>query len=292
MAIMSPDELEQRLQNVNPTLANVVRQMYQESGGRIGVTGHGGWRDSAQQAKMYQDYLNGGNLAAKPGSSMHEKGLAIDFAVEGDDYGYLASVASKYGLVNSVDGEPWHYTMGDDVQAEGFDQQLSYDVGETENPEDALANRLNAVFSMIEGGGPAGTESAGYTHTAVQELAGQEPGAIAQSASLGALTGNAMGQYALQKFKEYGWSPAELQALTILWNKESGDPRNTTEITWNPNADNPTSSAAGIAQKMTSIHGPVEPSYQGQIDWGLEYIMGRYGSPSKALAFHQKNNWY
>ena len=43
---------------------------------------------------------------------------------------------------------------------------------------------------------------------------------------------------------------------------------------------------------MTSIHGPVEGSAAGQAEWGLKYISDRYGSPSRALAFHNRNNWY
>jgi hypothetical protein len=29
-----------------------------------------------------------------------------------------------------------------------------------------------------------------------------------------------------------------------------------------------------------------------QIELGLKYIEHRYGSPSKALAFHNRNGWY
>jgi hypothetical protein len=83
--------------------------------------------------------------------------------------------------------------------------------------------------------------------------------------------------------EKYGWGPTELKSLIKLWDKESG---------WNPQARNKSSSAAGIAQKMQSIHGAVEPSGEGQIDWGLQYIANRYGSPSAALKFHLKNNWY
>lgn len=84
--------------------------------------------------------------------------------------------------------------------------------------------------------------------------------------------------------KQYGWgSGAEWNALSRLITKESG---------WNPNAANPTSSARGLFQKMTSIHGPVESTPAGQAQWGLNYIRGRYGSPSRALAFHNANNYY
>jgi hypothetical protein len=77
-------------------------------------------------------------------------------------------------------------------------------------------------------------------------------------------------------------------ALRTLWQKESG---------WRTNADNPTSDAYGIPQslpgsKMASAGSDWKSNPATQIRWGLRYIKGRYGSPSKALAFHRANNWY
>lgn len=72
----------------------------------------------------------------------------------------------------------------------------------------------------------------------------------------------------------FGWTGSEWNALYDLVNRESG---------WNPDADNPSSSAAGLFQKMTNLHGPLEPTLEGQISWGLNYIHDRYGTPSAAL---------
>jgi LAS superfamily LD-carboxypeptidase LdcB len=53
---------------------------------------------------------------ARPGTSMHEQGLAIDFTVGGTTIGYgsaaydwLQAHAADYGLFNLA-GEPWHYS--------------------------------------------------------------------------------------------------------------------------------------------------------------------------------------
>ncbi|MEU7814133.1 NlpC/P60 family protein [Pseudonocardia sp. NPDC049154] len=82
----------------------------------------------------------------------------------------------------------------------------------------------------------------------------------------------------------YGWNTgAQWAALDRLIQKESS---------WNPNARNPRSSAAGLFQKMQSIHGPVEPTPGGQALWGLNYIRGRYGDPIAALAFHNARGHY
>ena len=72
----------------------------------------------------------------------------------------------------------------------------------------------------------------------------------------------------------------EWKALFTLWNKESR---------WDYTADNPRSSAYGIPQMLNMPEGT--PMVK-QIDLGLKYIKHRYGSPSRALAFHKQNGWY
>lgn len=90
----------------------------------------------------------------------------------------------------------------------------------------------------------------------------------------------------------YGWEGAEWMALQKLWNQESG---------FNNHADNPSSHAYGIAQALpyTKMPKAAWPESAGgksdattQIKWGLQYIKGRYGSPSKAWAHEVANNWY
>lgn len=86
-----------------------------------------------------------------------------------------------------------------------------------------------------------------------------------------------------QMAAQRGWTGAEWDALNWIISRESS---------WNPNAANPTSSARGLFQKMTSLHGPVEATPQGQAQWGMDYIAGRYGSPTKARSFWERNHWY
>ena len=92
--------------------------------------------------------------------------------------------------------------------------------------------------------------------------------------------------YARQQLARYGFDdPREWDALYRLWQKESG---------WNPNAVNRSSGAWGIAQTLPSAHPNVRRNSDGraQIDWGLNYILGRYGRPSQAWAHSQRKNWY
>lgn len=86
----------------------------------------------------------------------------------------------------------------------------------------------------------------------------------------------------------FGWNnPTELGAWYTLGMKESG---------WRNTAQNPTSTAYGIGQfldatwKGYGIPKTSDPALQ--VEAMARYIKARYGSPSRALAFHLKNNWY
>lgn len=98
----------------------------------------------------------------------------------------------------------------------------------------------------------------------------------------GDLQNYAYGQLA----NRYGISDeAERSALFKLWQRESS---------WNPNAVNASSGAWGIAQTLPSAHPNVRRNNNGraQIDWGLDYIMKRYGRPSSAWNHSERTNWY
>lgn len=91
--------------------------------------------------------------------------------------------------------------------------------------------------------------------------------------------------------KRAGWTGAEWEALKTLWTNESG---------WDNNAQNPTSTAYGIAQFLDSTWGAM--GYQKtsdpatQIAAGIKYIKSRpdYGTPSRALALWNSRSphWY
>ena len=86
----------------------------------------------------------------------------------------------------------------------------------------------------------------------------------------------------------YEWTEADFISLVNLWNRESG---------WNPNSHNSRTGAHGIPQalpgnKMSSEGSDWRTNGQTQIRWGLKYIAGRYGSPSKAWEHFLKKHWY
>ncbi len=66
-----------------------------------------GFRSRAQQERLYALYLSGrGNLAARPGTSKHERGLAIDHAPHSTPS--MRQIARDFRLHYPVRGEPWH----------------------------------------------------------------------------------------------------------------------------------------------------------------------------------------
>ncbi|HET6836237.1 MAG TPA: M15 family metallopeptidase [Acidimicrobiales bacterium] len=89
----------------------------------------GGYRDPAQQVALRRAHCGSSDYAiyqapssacspptARPGTSMHEKGLAIDFTCGGGTIGggsacfaWLEGHAARYGLYN-LPSEPWHWS--------------------------------------------------------------------------------------------------------------------------------------------------------------------------------------
>lgn len=93
--------------------------------------------------------------------------------------------------------------------------------------------------------------------------------------------------YAYGAVASRGWGEDQYSCLVSLWNKESG---------WRVNAANP-SGAYGIPQalpgsKMSSAGSDWETSAATQIEWGLGYISGRYGTPCGAWGHSVDVGWY
>ncbi|KOG33238.1 transglycosylase SLT domain-containing protein [Streptomyces resistomycificus] len=69
------------------------------------------------------------------------------------------------------------------------------------------------------------------------------------------------------------------------------------ESGWDVDATNASSGAYGLVQalpgsKMASAGSDWKTSAATQIEWGLDYMNSRYGSPTGAWAFWQANGWY
>ncbi|MFL5359050.1 peptidoglycan-binding protein [Archangium sp.] len=77
------------------------------------LTVNSAFRSMEQQRALYQAYLNGtGNLAARPGYSNHQGGIALDINVgstSSSTYRWLAAHAKSFGFVRTVPSEAWHW---------------------------------------------------------------------------------------------------------------------------------------------------------------------------------------
>ena len=122
---------------------------------------------------------------------------------------------------------------------------------------------------------------------AAQQSAAQQAAAAQQQAAPAApaaASGGSYQDYALQKL---GGDQSQFSCLQNLWGKESK---------WNPNAQNPSSTAYGIPQFLDSTWAgtgiaKTSDGYR-QIDAGLIYIDSRYGSPCGAWSHSQSTGWY
>ncbi len=94
--------------------------------------------------------------------------------------------------------------------------------------------------------------------------------------------------YAAGVLPGYGWGSEQFRCLDLLWMRESG---------WRADAYNASSGAYGIPQslpgsKMAAAGADWRTNAATQINWGLSYISGRYGSPCSAWAHSEAYNWY
>jgi hypothetical protein len=113
------------------------------------------------------------------------------------------------------------------------------------------------------------------------EAAAARPG---QGTSAAVAPSGSYQDYAMGKL---GGDGSQFSCLESLWGKESG---------WNPNAQNPSSTAYGIPQFLDSTWAgtgiaKTSDGYR-QIDAGLIYIDERYGSPCGAWSHSQSTGWY
>lgn len=94
------------MNGVDPLLVSGFMQLAQVC--KISATS--GYRDTAKQAESYQEYLEGKNPypVAKPGSSNHERGLAID--VDGD-LACAHANAARFGLHFPFGNDPIHMEL-------------------------------------------------------------------------------------------------------------------------------------------------------------------------------------
>jgi hypothetical protein len=94
----------------------MLQAMFNDAPGYVGITGMGGYRSSAEQKILYDKYLRGeGPLAAKPGQSNHNHGLAADLSYGSNEVKqWVLANAHRYGMAMPLlaQGEDWHIEPG------------------------------------------------------------------------------------------------------------------------------------------------------------------------------------
>ena len=70
-----------------------------------------GFRGMKKQEELYDKWIKKiGNLAAKPGYSNHQNGIALDLnASQRGVFSWLAKNAATYGFCRTVPKENWHW---------------------------------------------------------------------------------------------------------------------------------------------------------------------------------------
>ena len=205
---------------------------------------------------------------------------------------WLRDNAASFGMHRPVKGEAWHI---EPVDSEGMREAQSRGavgfnmnwMDEPGNPEDELASRLRTVMDMLVGDHPEGdaaslTEPASVpAPEALPDSEGFEGGQKTVTPSAGGVKGMVR-----QMAAQMGWGDDQWGALEELVQRESS---------WNPNAQNPTSTAFGLFQfldKTWGKYGKKTSDPRAQAAAGLAYIRDRYGDPRSALSFHDRKGWY
>jgi hypothetical protein len=100
---------------LDPRLEATVERLMKASGGRVTLVS--GWRSSYHQQELWAEALIeygdpeiADNWVARPGTSMHERGLAVDL---GGDLDLAVSLVERLGLpiYRPMTNEPWHFEL-------------------------------------------------------------------------------------------------------------------------------------------------------------------------------------
>jgi hypothetical protein len=118
------------------------------AGVRLSLTS--GFRTMEEQRYLYNCYqskrCNNGNLAARPGYSNHQNGLALDLSTSS----WLAKNAGRFGFVRTVSKEPWHYEFhGRDPGGPCSRGQATTTPGEGDEPTGEASNPLNGKIKWV-----------------------------------------------------------------------------------------------------------------------------------------------
>jgi phage-related protein len=212
----------------------------------------------------------------------------------------------KTGITNAIDAIGNFFSNIKDKIVQGFKD--AFNIGSPSKVMMGVGRDI--IWGLIEGAWtkvkdiPKLVRSIGLSFMDIVKIVGEGAwgalGSIGDALGIDSLVdmfsggGGGGGSSGVQKLAQqmasmYGWIGAQWDALKALVQGESG---------WNPNAQNPTSTAYGLFQFLNSTWAGVgatktsDPA--GQIQAGLEYIRQRYGTPLDAYRawLSRSPHWY
>jgi hypothetical protein len=221
--------------------------------------------------------LTGSGTDAADGAQLESVSVAEQLGIRGD----ASAAGTGEGAVRPLEQLVASRSERVAAQTAAAQAQAAADQAELDR---RAAEEAAARAAAEEAAARAAAEEAARTEAAraaEAEAAAARPGQGTSAA--GAPTGSYQ-EYAMGKL---GGRGAEFTCLENLWGKESG---------WNPNAQNPSSTAYGIPQFLNSTWAgtgiaKTSDGYR-QIDAGLIYIDNRFGSPCAAWSHSQAKGWY
>jgi len=293
------------------------------NGGGYSTVGFGGVRPHVAQAGHFLARMFGirdvGGVGSRPGPSDHPRGLALDFMTyrdmgKGDrlsDYVVrnAAHLAVKYII--------WRQRINEGRGWRGMPNRGSPTANHMDHPHVSFLDRPGAGRDFSGEGGwfnpiPGWIRAAvgALVNPLIDRLPHPPPAfmgvprgiaTMVRDKALDFLLGQAgpedggaaagsgpVVDQVRAAMVPFGWAGGpQWDALYRLVQKESS---------WNPTAQNPWSTAYGLFQFLNSTWATVggtktsNPGLQGT--YGARYIRQRYGDPIRALAFHNRNNYY
>lgn len=164
------------LDGLNPELMKNLLGMAQEYGEMTGksITMTSGVRSTAQQEALYR---KDPTKAARPGTSLHEFGLALDADSKALDELDKLGLMRKYGFTRPVGGETWHFEPAG-IQA---------NIAQAKNNPGLATEQVAA--SVFKGGGgvganpgsPLGKRNTQYALSLLDQSASQNTNSIAKA---------------------------------------------------------------------------------------------------------------
>lgn len=273
-----------------------------------------------------------GSRTVSGNSSYHSRGMAVDVSPSMGIFNYLHD---NYGGSNEIiyspangrqikNGRNYMYTGG--VRAQHFNHvhwaNSRVPGGAAGGPAGAWDGDTFVPHPFLDKAGVSagGDLKAAYERAAkkqIKDIIGKHSGQLSGgdfSRQLGTGIMRATRDGLIKKATDYGElmgdggipgaanGPVKAMAREVLEKMGWGDQWAdldwlvTRESGWNPNAQNPTSTAYGLFQFLNGTWGSVGATKTSdplrQIQAGLKYIQQRYGDVRGARRFWERNNWY